>query len=105
MRRAEREILCTTNSLRTVEDARYLAGPKEVGAVLGVEANTVNVWQRRSGGSRPFPAPVVRLAGTAVWDIRRVIEWADATGRDVVTRDYTAPGWCSDKPNIHMTEA
>lgn len=76
-----------------MEDARFLAGPKEVGAVLGVEANTVNVWQRRAETARPFPSPIVKLAGTAIWDIRDVIAWADATGREVQNRDYTAPGW------------
>ena len=76
-----------------MDDARYLAGPQEVGAVLGVEANTVNVWQRRRKATNPFPTPVVKLAGTAVWDIREVIAWADETGRSVNQRDYTAPGW------------
>jgi hypothetical protein len=76
-----------------VDDARYLAGPKEVGGVLGVEPNTVNVWQRRNAQGLPFPTPAVKLAGTAVWDIREVIAWADQTGRSVVHREYTAPGW------------
>jgi len=74
-----------------VDERRFLAGPKEVGNVLGVDANTVNVWQRR--GTAGFPKPVVRLAGCSVWDIREVITWADATGRQVAYRDYTAPGW------------
>jgi hypothetical protein len=76
-----------------VDDARYLAGPKEIGQVLGVEANTVNVWQRRDAARPAFPSPIVRLAGGSIWDIRNVIEWADATGRTVQQRDYTAPGW------------
>jgi hypothetical protein len=74
-----------------VDDGRFLAGPKEVGIVLGVDANTVNVWQRR--GAAGFPAPVVRLAGCSVWDIREVIAWADATNRPVPQRNYIAPGW------------
>jgi hypothetical protein len=77
-------------------DARYLAGPKEIGEVLGVKANTLNVWQRRGFADREFPEPLVRLAGCKVWDIRDVIAWADATGRTVYRRDYTAPGW---RPN------
>ncbi len=81
-----------------MDDARFLAGPKEVGAVLGVEANTVNVWQRRQASMNPFPAPVVKLAGTAVWDIRDVIAWADKTGRAVKQRDYAAPGWVQGTP-------
>lgn len=76
-----------------VDDARYLAGPKEIGQVLGVEANTVNVWQRREASGSVFPQPVVRLAAGAVWDIRDIIAWADATSRNVRQRDYTAPGW------------
>lgn len=61
--------------------------------MLGVDANTVNVWQRRKTAA--FPAPVVRLAGSSVWDIRAVIAWADATNRNIVQRDYIAPGWIS----------
>lgn len=80
-----------------VDDARYLAGPKEIGQVLGVEANTVNVWQRREASGPAFPQPVVRLAAGAVWDIRAVIAWADATRRNVRQRDYTAPGWAPQK--------
>jgi hypothetical protein len=76
-----------------VDDARFLAGPKEIGAVLGVQANTVNAWRRRGDGVQAFPAPIVTLAGGNVWDIRDVIAWADATGRTVCQRDYTAPGW------------
>lgn len=76
-----------------MNDAQYLAGPKEIGRILGVEANTVNVWQRRTQAEAPFPAPVVRLAGCSVWDIREVIAWADTTGRTVRERDYVAPGW------------
>lgn len=72
-----------------MEDARFLAGPKEVGAVLGVDANTVNVWlRRRSAG---FPLPIVRLAGCSIWDVREIIAWADATARPVCQRDYVAP--------------
>ncbi len=70
-------------------DARFLAGPREVGRVLGVDANTVNVWLRR--GRAGFPAPLVRLAGCSVWDIREVIAWADQTGRSVHQRNYEAP--------------
>ena len=76
-----------------VHDARYLAGPAEIAAVLGVKANTVNVWQRRGVKGHVFPEPVIKLAGCNVWDIRSVIAWADKTGRDVHQRDYTAPGW------------
>lgn len=75
-----------------VEDARYLAGPHEIATVLGVQANTVNVWQQREL-DHAFPEPVVALAGGKIWDIRDVIAWADATRRTVHERTYTAPGW------------
>jgi hypothetical protein len=78
-----------------VDDARFLAGPKEVGVVLGVDANTVNVWLRRRPAG--FPPPVVRLAGCSVWDIREIIAWADATNRPVYKRDYTAPAWADER--------
>lgn len=76
-----------------VQDARYLAGPAEIAGVLGVEANTINVWRRRGFKGHAFPAPVVQLAGSNVWDVRDVIAWADRTGREVRNRTYTAPGW------------
>ena len=81
-----------------MDEGRFLAGPKEVGLVLDVDANTVNVWQQRDGAG--FPAPIVRLAGCAVWDIRDVIAWADATGRTVQNRDYVAPGWLDPAASI-----
>lgn len=81
-----------------MEDAQYLAGPKEIAGVLGVQSNTVNVWQQRGFKGRAFPEPVVKLAGSNVWDIRSVIAWADQTGRDVQQRDYTAPGWSRPSP-------
>ena len=76
-----------------MDEARYLAGPKEVAAVLGIQSNTVNVWRRRASGGLEFPKPIVALAGTNIWDIRDIIAWADATKRTVLQRDYTAPGW------------
>lgn len=76
-----------------MHNARHLAGPAEIAGVLGVEANTVNVWRRRGFKGHAFPEPVVKLAGSNVWDIRDVIAWADKTGREVQQRNYTAPGW------------
>lgn len=71
-----------------MEEAKYLAGPAEIGRVLGVDSNTVNQWKRRD---LSFPDPVVELSGQSVWDIRDVIQWAEATGRPVLLRDYEAP--------------
>lgn len=76
-----------------MQEARFLAGPAEIATVLGVQANTVNVWQRRGVKGQAFPEPVIKLAGCNVWDIRDVIAWADKTGRSVQNRAYTAPGW------------
>lgn len=68
--------------------------------MLGVEPNTVNVWQRRGDSSgATFPTPIAKLAGCSIWDIRSVIAWADATGRTVMQRDYSAPGSTPAEPS------
>lgn len=58
--------------------AEYLVGPAEIGELLGVDANTVNVWKVRHP---QFPAPVRRLRSGDIWDRREVIAWATATSR------------------------
>lgn len=58
--------------------AGHLVGPAEIGELLGVDANTVNVWKIRH---TQFPAPVRRLRSGDIWDRREVIAWATATGR------------------------
>lgn len=58
--------------------AIYLVGPAEIGELLSVDANTVNVWKTRH---RDFPAPVRRLRSGDIWDKREIIAWARATGR------------------------
>lgn len=58
--------------------ARYLGGPAEIAELLGIEANTINVWKTRDLG---FPAPVRRLRSGDLWDLREVKAWAAATGR------------------------
>jgi hypothetical protein len=58
--------------------AEHLVGPAEIGELLGVDANTVNVWKVRH---EQFPAPVRRLRSGDIWDRREVIAWATATGR------------------------
>lgn len=70
-----------------MHEAEFLAGPAEIGHVLGVAANTVNAWRRRDNG---FPAPLVQLRSGAIWDIREVIAWADRSGRPVHDRGYRA---------------
>lgn len=71
-----------------MQEAEFLAGAAEVGYVLGVAANTVNAWRRRTNC---FPEPVVQLKAGGIWDIREVIAWADASGRSVGNRNYRAP--------------
>lgn len=46
--------------------------------MLGVEANTINVWKTRHSD---FPTPVRRLKSGDIWDVREVREWARRTGR------------------------
>ncbi|WP_165804680.1 hypothetical protein [Mycolicibacterium austroafricanum] len=58
--------------------AVHLVGPAEIGELLDVDANTVNVWKVRHP---QFPAPVRRLRSGDIWDQREVIAWATATGR------------------------
>lgn len=58
--------------------AEYLVGPAEIGELLSVDSNTVNVWKNRHAD---FPAPVRRLRSGDIWDKREVIAWARATGR------------------------
>lgn len=62
--------------LRTL--AEHLVGPAEIGELLDVDANTVNVWKVRH---EQFPPPVRRLRSGDIWDRREVIAWATATGR------------------------
>ena len=64
------------SSLRAL--AVNLVGPAEIGELLGVDANTVNVWKARH---QQFPSPVRRLRSGDIWDKREVIAWATATGR------------------------
>jgi len=64
-------------SLRAL--AKYLAGPAEIAAALGVEANTINVWKVRHAR---FPKPVRRLRSGDLWDIRDIEAWAHATQRN-----------------------
>ncbi len=58
--------------------AEFLVGPAEIAEMLGVEANTINVWKVRHAD---FPAAVRRLKSGDIWDVREVRAWALATGR------------------------
>lgn len=62
--------------LRTL--AENLVGPAEISELLGIDANTVNVWKARHP---EFPAPVRRLRSGDIWDRREIIAWATETGR------------------------
>lgn len=58
--------------------AEHLVGPAEIGELLGVDPNTVNVWKVRHA---QFPQPVRRLRSGDIWDRREIIAWATVTGR------------------------
>jgi hypothetical protein len=58
--------------------AEHLVGPAEIGDLLQVEPNTINVWKVRHPD---FPQPVRRLKTGDVWDVREVRSWAEQTGR------------------------
>lgn len=60
------------------ELARFLVGPAEIAELLGVEANTINVWKVRHAN---FPDPIRRLRSGDLWDVREIMAWARATGR------------------------
>jgi hypothetical protein len=62
------------------DNAKHLVGPAEIGEMLGVEANTINVWKVRH---KNFPLPVRRLKSGDIWDAREVKAWAISTGRNI----------------------
>lgn len=64
--------------------AEHLVGPAEIGELLGVDPNTVNVWKVRHA---QFPPPVRRLRSGDIWDRREIIAWARVTGRYPVDAD------------------
>jgi hypothetical protein len=78
-------------------DPKHLAGAAELGQVLGVQANTINQWRSRYPD---FPPPLATLNAGAIWDVRAVIAWADATQRPVRHRDYVAPGASTTAPEV-----
>lgn len=80
--------------------AQHLVGPAEIGDLLHVEANTINVWKVRHS---EFPAPVRRLKSGDLWDVRDVREWAEQTGRYPVAApeaaESGAPGQSAAEPS------
>lgn len=58
--------------------AENLVGPAEIGELLRVEANTINIWKTRH---LDFPRPVRRLKSSDLWDVREVRAWAKSTNR------------------------
>lgn len=71
-----REVADEDQELRAL--AGHLVGPAEIATLLGIEANTINVWKTRHVD---FPPPVRRLKTGDVWDAREVLAWAEKTGR------------------------
>ncbi len=65
--------------IETLRDlARFLVGPAEIAELLGIEANTINVWKVRHAD---FPKSIRRLRSGDLWDVRDITAWARATGR------------------------
>jgi len=69
--------------------AAHLVGPAEIGDLLRIEPNTVNVWKVRHPD---FPTPVRRLKTGDVWDVREVQNWAEKTGRYPPSNSGTEAG-------------
>ena len=59
----------------------HLAGVAEVAGMLGVSRQRVS----QLAGSRDFPEPVVTLAAGPVWERKAVEDWAERTGRTLLT--------------------
>jgi hypothetical protein len=55
-----------------------LVGPVEVADMLGVKVNTIAQWRKRFAD---FPAPLIELSGTYIWNRHQITEWAVAHGR------------------------
>lgn len=60
-------------------DPEHLVGATEAAKRLGVGRQTVTQWARRHKDH--FPAPVVVIERTMVWEWAAIEEWARATGR------------------------
>jgi len=52
-------------------------GEREIAELLGVQANTVQMWRKR----RLLPGPDGRVSGMPYWFRATVVAWARATGR------------------------
>jgi len=57
-----------------------LVGIIEIANRAGVKKDAVHKWRKRYAG---FPAPVVMLAATPVWEWDDVARWLEETGRRV----------------------
>ena len=53
-------------------------GHQEIAAMLGVKEQTVRTWRQRDS---TFPAPLMTISGTPIWDAASIRKWATATGR------------------------
>jgi hypothetical protein len=58
--------------------AENLVGPAEIGRLLHVGANTINIWKMRHSD---FPRPIRRLKSSDLWDVREIRAWAERTNR------------------------
>ena len=61
-------------------------GVNEIAEVLGVKPATVTQWQRRF--LLPKPDASINKGRTKLWKCKTVIDWANATGRNLKENSY-----------------
>ena len=61
-------------------------GVNEIAEVLGVKPATVTQWQRRL--LLPKPDASINKGRTKLWKCKTVIDWANATGRNLKDSSY-----------------
>ena len=82
-------------------------GVNEIAEVLGVKPATVTQWQRRL--LLPKPDASINKGRTKLWKCKTVIDWANATGRNLKENSYETASdkvtelvskWASIKPQV-----
>ena len=84
-------------------------GVNEIAEVLGVKPATVTQWQRRL--LLPKPDASINKGRTKLWKCKTVIDWANATGRNLKENSYETASdkltelqekWGKVKPAVQM---
>lgn len=79
----------------------YPIGVDEVSKILGVKPATVSTWNARK--SMPKPDAYLNKGRTRLWEIKTIIDWASATGRnpmDITTKQAHYIVAVSDKYDV-----